>query len=378
MRSFVTILFVALLGCILIVMVTPFVRRSVVIVQLGEAAGEIETGQFSEAEKRLLRYQKWAVYHPAIHQELLCKLIEAEVRLGKIGSARKWADAVHKGAAHFVRDTPPEGRNFLRDWPDQVASGLFATMSESAQAWDPDIGRRVLLNELWKMEQYEQLIQTAKKILEDDPEDQAARAKLAIVANRQQAPTIVERTTSGGTSQVSRPARPPPPPPPPRPAGKPAVTIVKPPEPAAEPAGTFEEVASAADPQESRIRELRARETELVARLKARRKTLTDNRPSTEAERARDSAQRRYDGLRERAMKLEEEMNSSTGQKRINILEEMRGMKGKMMRCQQELEKAQEAAKAVDAKRSSEVENDSEIKAIEKDLAGVRNELKSP
>jgi len=296
-------------------------------------------------------------------------LIESEVRLGKIGSAKRVAEVVHQGYNQPLQTARNSGRTFLHDGPDSAINAAYGALSPASQEWNINMGRLILLDELWKQEQYEQLTAIAKKILEDDPADKAAKEQLAKVENRQRAPTIIEHH-SAATPKPTRPTAS-------RPPIRPAVTIVKPPEAAPGSAGTFEEVSAIEDPQEQKLQGLRTREAELIARGKARRKTLTDSRPVTEVERSRDSAQLRYNALRDRAMKLEETMNSSTGQKRSDVLEEMRGMKGQMLRCQQELEKAEEIAASAAGRRTAAIESDPEIKAIEKDLAEVRNELQS-
>lgn len=368
-KSFIKTLIATLLGCVLIVMVTPLIRREIVLIQLAEAKTEIECGNFAEAESRLVRYETWALYHPAIHQKILSRLIESEVRLGKVGSAKKVADIVHHGYNHSLHDVRNSSRTILHDGPDSIVNSAYAAFSPASQAWDPDIGRVILLDELWKLEQYEQLTTIAKKILEDDPADKAAKDKLAMVENRQRTPTVIERHSTATTIPPRPPAS--------HQATIPAVTVVNPVEVTPEPAGTFEEVAATEDSPDQKAKSLRVRKAELTARIQSRRKTLTDNRPATEAQRSKDAAQRRYDALQDKAMKLEEAMNNSTGQKRGDVLEEMRGMKGQMTRCQQELEKAEEAAKAAKGRLTAAIENDPEIKAIEKDLAEVLNELKS-
>ncbi|MEI6217298.1 MAG: hypothetical protein WCP86_00200 [bacterium] len=128
-------------------------------------------------------------------------------------------------------------------------------------------------------------------------------------------------------------------------------------------------------PDKPTAEELRAREAALRARLKLRRKTLTDARPPTEAERTRDAAQHHYDELRDQAMKLEAEMSSSTGQKRASLLDQMRSMKGDMSRCQSDLQRAEAAAKAAEDKRKTAITNDPEMKAIEKEMADIKAEL---
>ena len=209
------------------------------------------------------------------------------------------------------------------------------------------------------------------EILVEDPDDPVAKQMRAAIENRETPPTIIKKPVATASQPPKpRPARPA--------TTEPVVTVVTvaAPEENTQPSGTPSE-AIPAEPRERNQEDLRAREAELSARLQARRRTLTDGRPSSEAERTRDAARRRYEAMKDRALKLEAEANSSTGQKRINALEQLRPMKGQMMTCQRELETAEEAARAATEKRKAAIENDPEIKSLTEDLAAVRNELKS-
>lgn len=372
MRSLIRTIIIAVVGCVLIVMATPLIRRTCVILQLERATEEISAGAYKAAEARLDRYEEWAIFFPNIHGGLLCEIIRCKVRQKKIEQARRCAESMHQCHPPTLDDAMDPTCASIRNVPDWVINKAYTAISGNSQAWDPDIGRQVLLDELWKMEAYDELVDTAKKILAADPEDRAAKSKLALVQNRETAATVVERPGAATPRPPRRPSPRPVPPP-----GPPAVTIVKPEVAAPEPAGTFEEVATAEDPRELRQKELKDREAELASRLQARRKTLTNSRPVTEAERARDTVQHRYDELTTRAKALESEANNSTGQKRISALEQLRSMKGQMMRCQGELESAEAAANSASEKRKAAIENDPEIKSLEKDLNAVRSELKS-
>lgn len=361
MRSFIGTLVIAVVGSVLIVMVTPLIRRALVLVQIEEATREIENGKFSAAEARLHRYREWAKYYPVLNQQLLCGLIRTKVRQGKTESGMQDAQFIRRCFPPSFQDTLESVRTFLQNGPDWVVNEAYSAISGDQRTWDPEIGRQVLLDELWKQQKYDEVVETARKILEQDPADPAAKVELALVENRERAPTIIERPSVPRL----RPAR--------EPVSRPAAAVVMPVA-VQGPAGTFEEVATE-DPREQKERELRKREAELTARLQACRKTLTDSRPPAEAEKARDAAQRRYYSLRDKAMKLEEEANRSTGQKRISALEELRRMKGQMMSCQRAFENAGEAAKKADEKRRTMIEDDPDVKSIEKSLAEVRNEL---
>jgi len=130
-------------------------------------------------------------------------------------------------------------------------------------------------------------------------------------------------------------------------------------------------------PDKPTEQELRAQETQLLARLRNRRRTFTDNRPSTEAEKSRDALQVRFDALKEEAGKIEAEMNSSTDKQRASALDQMRKMKGDISRCQNDLKSAEAVVKVADARREAIIANDPEIISLAKELASVRTELQT-
>ena len=130
-------------------------------------------------------------------------------------------------------------------------------------------------------------------------------------------------------------------------------------------------------PEVPSAQELQAQAAQLQARLQNRRKTLTENRPLTEAERVRTALQSRYDAMREKAMALEAEMNSSTDKQRTAAMDQMRTMKGEMARCQNDLNRAKAATKAADDRRAAAIANDPDVMALERELAGVRSGLQN-
>jgi len=364
MRSWIKMLIVAALGCMLIVVVvTPMVRRSVVAIQMDRATQEIESGDFARAEARLTRYEEWAMYQPAIHQQLLCKQIRSKVRRGKTELALVYAESIRTGQAPSFSETQESGGAFIRNGPDWILGKVISHVTGTTETWDQTIGCKVLLDELWKMEKYDEILKTAGKMLEQDPENTFAKTMIAKVQSHERV-----STDSGPARSPAKPVNI-------HPETGHVVVVTNPSE--ATPSTNTSVEMIPATPDKPTAEELRAREAVLRTRLKLRRKTLTDARPPTEAERTRDAVQRHYDQLRDQAMKLEAEMSNSTGQKRSSLLDQMRSMKGDMSRCQSDLQRAEAAAKATEDKRKAAITNDPEMKATEKELADIKAELQN-
>ncbi|MEI6970171.1 MAG: hypothetical protein WCL44_01520 [bacterium] len=376
MRYFLKALVVAIVGCTLITMLAPVIRIACLSYQTQQAATEFQNELYSPAEARLDRYEAWTAFFPAIRRQVLCQNMRCKIRLGKIEEARAISESFitwRPASVPSVMDAPLA---FIRSGPDWIANKVHSALSGNTQGWDAEMGRDVLLDELWQAGMYDELVASARAILAVAPDNQSAKKKLAVVENRQKAAKVVQRpgttrpAAGRGTAQQPAANR--------APGRAPEVTIAGTGvSPAAAQGGTFEEQAD--DGAGARKeQELKAREAELTTRLNARRKTLSDSRPPTEAERTRDAAQRRLDDLTARSRKLESEANSATGQKRINALEQLRPMKGQVARCQGELKSATAAADAAGAKRRAAIGNDPDVKSLEKDLAEVRDALQNP
>lgn len=363
------ILFVA--GCMLIVMVTPFIRLARAQSMLNTALTLKQRGDCATAMDILQRFETWTLRNDGLDLQYRLELIRCYMKLGKMNMAMYEAERVKN--SHRPNPPPrfpgsmPEIRDYLFDGPDWVANKIIGATSGNLSRWDDGAGFGVVITELQTTGDVDELKKYAGIILAADSGNQEAKAALAFIerANMienhkedERAQARERKLKLATRAQAVQPS--------------PSVVVAKPeivaPPPSVQPAQKASEEA-----RRQKEAGLRAKEARLTASIEARKSILNNKYPVHQA----GQIGAKYDALRARSSKLEAEMNKATGQRRIDIMEELRPMKGEMARCQAELDQAEAAITDAENKRANALNNDQELRSLEGNLAKVRNDLEN-
>jgi hypothetical protein len=346
MRSAIKTLLVAILGCIIIATVAPFIKMAAVNHVINGATREMKNGNSQDALKGLRRFEPWGLRYPSVAGRLSCEIVRACCIQGNADEANRHAEWMYGVQSEEVPLRSPRGPadlwSFLQDGPDRLANMLLEWAHGVPYGWKKLAGYDVILFELEKSERYEELETTAKAVLEKDPNHVNARNVVNLAeSNRQKGVPPGSRAISKGGPESTKAVSTTPSPPP------------------------------ADDAREERIRQLRKREAALVASIEAHRKTSAQ----TQATPAYQAALQRHDQLMKQSQELEQRFNGATGQTRINTMNELRQLKGEISQSDAELKRLAPAGQQTEKRGRSNPANLSGLSALEKELEEVRSRI---
>lgn len=375
-RVIIGTLVTGLVGCLLIAFAAPVFKIFVAQHQLNEAKKAIRQNQHEVALKRLARFQPWSDSYVNTAAPAACEAIRCRVRLNDIAGAEKDANAIFDGEIGRAKTpgfspTPGGVMTFLREGPDWIANKLIGS-NNKGKGFTPASGWEALLLELEATDNLKMLDPMARKFAARDPSNEYASGMVAFLdqlkENPKKAAEARQKRAAARAKARSAASTP-----------SPAAPI----EPAPEQEGPVEATepdAAAAQPDqdiEKKRSELQARQNELKSAITARQARLQTLYPPTPAETAYVSAQKTYKEAIRKTEALEKQVNSATGPRRQQLLDQARVLKGEVSRVEIAMKHAETTGKAAETTRKRSMVNDTELLNLQDQLRRVENELKS-
>jgi hypothetical protein len=353
-KSILSAFFVAIGGCIAIASVVATLKLFIVQRGISRSADHFNANQPSAALNRLASIQKLALRYPSVAEAASCEIVRAHFRCGDFAAAEQQADwimgysidgSVPSPTVSFCGFMP-----FLRTAPDCLLNKMSEVSRGKKYVWHRTSGYSVIFNELTaegdnalaKLESF------AKSVLMKDPENTEARAILANLTDNRW------RTTRRRS---------------------PTPILGETPEPVpSEPEVTDSDPVPLRVDRDRRLSELKAREQMLLDSIEARKSAST---PANPHEDGYNAAVDRYKATQAKGQQLQKQMNESTGQARMNAMDELRKMKGDVSRQEAQLADLKAKKNAWDRSHPSNAANDPTVKRLQDELLQVRQEIQS-
>lgn len=362
-RSILSTLFVAIGGCIAIASIVAMLKLFLVQRAIAKSADDFNANQPSLALRRLVSVQESALRYPSVAEAVSCEIVRAYLRAGDFEAAERQADWIMDRSTDGSIPSPRLSfcgfMPFLRTAPDCLLNRMTEISRGKKYVWHRTAGYSVIFNELMADgdESRAELQSFAKSVLKKNPESTEARAILADMLDNRR------RTTSNrGRARTS----------PQTPKQLPVVNPVRP--------VPSEPEISDADPlrleidRNRRLADLKSREQMILDSIEARKGATASANPH---EAGYNAAVEQYRATRARGQQLQKQMEESTGQARMDAMDELRRMKGDVSRQEAQLSDLEAKKNAWDRSHPDASATDPELKRLQDELRQVRQEIQS-